>query len=143
MPFKDPEKKKAWQKEYMETYDYAGWCTVNPEKVKANTARHQKRHSAEIVDRKRKLRNSDPVAMAKHMEHGAKRRARVRSQLCDCCTREDLFEFWVIAQAKTEETGIPHEVDHIDPICNGGAHCCKNLRVITKEENRKKAYKVA
>jgi len=41
----------------------------------------------------------------------------------------------------SRETGIPHEVDHIVPITSPyvcGLHCEANLRIITKEENRKK-----
>lgn len=42
----------------------------------------------------------------------------------------------------TKSTGVPHEVDHIIPlkgrnVC--GLHCEANLRVITKQENRRKS----
>lgn len=43
-----------------------------------------------------------------------------------------------------EETGIPHEVDHIVPIVNRlvcGLHCEANLRVIPTAENRSKSNK--
>ncbi|MFN9115642.1 MAG: HNH endonuclease signature motif containing protein, partial [Bacteroidota bacterium] len=41
-------------------------------------------------------------------------------------------------------TGIPHEVDHIEPlrgrnVC--GLHVVENLRVVTRSENRKKGFK--
>lgn len=45
------------------------------------------------------------------------------------------------AQRLTEETGIPHEVDHIVPL-NGrgvcGLHIPINMRIITRAENRRK-----
>lgn len=48
---------------------------------------------------------------------------------------------YVSARAKTTETGIPHEVDHIIPlkgrnIC--GLHVPWNLRVVTGEQNKRK-----
>ena len=39
------------------------------------------------------------------------------------------------------ETGLPHEVDHIIPICKGGLHHPDNLQILTMEENRKKGGK--
>lgn len=43
---------------------------------------------------------------------------------------------------KTQETGIPHEVDHIVPIISGivcGLHCEANLQVLPRSTNRSKA----
>lgn len=133
--------KKDYMKRYNAEYDFNAWKERNPEGHQKQLDWHkenQKKISKDKTEQRRILRNTDPVAMAKHQEHSAKRRARLRSQLCDCCTTQDLYEFWVIAAAKTEETGIQHEVDHIEPIAKGGAHCAKNLRVITMKENRQK-----
>lgn len=50
----------------------------------------------------------------------------------------------LIGQARllSEQTGVPHEVDHIWPISRGGWHHPSNMRVITKEENRRKGSKL-
>ena len=52
--------------------------------------------------------------------------------------------FYELAARKTSETGIPHEVDHIEPIMGAdvcGLHIETNLRVITYAENRAKSNK--
>ena len=43
------------------------------------------------------------------------------------------------AKQLTEETGVPHEVDHTIPISKGGLHHQDNLQVLTREENRRKS----
>ncbi len=50
-------------------------------------------------------------------------------------------EFYQLAEALTKETGIPHEVDHIYPLCGdmcSGLHVPWNLRVVTEHVNRVK-----
>ena len=42
----------------------------------------------------------------------------------------------------TEETGIPHHVDHIHPISKGGQHHPDNLQILTAEENIRKSNKL-
>ena len=46
------------------------------------------------------------------------------------------------AKRLTEETGIPHEVDHIWPVSRGGPHLPFNLRVITRQENKRKGNNI-
>lgn len=50
------------------------------------------------------------------------------------------------AKALTEETGVPHEVDHIVPLTHDrvcGLNVPANLQVLTQEQNRRKANKLA
>lgn len=42
----------------------------------------------------------------------------------------------------TKSTGIPHEVDHIIPLSRGGPHHPCNLRVVTRDENRRKGARI-
>ena len=42
----------------------------------------------------------------------------------------------------TEETGIPHHVDHIHPISKGGKHHPDNLQILTATENIRKGNKI-
>lgn len=57
---------------------------------------------------------------------------------------DDIREFYIICQKLTEETNIPHHVDHIIPISNDlvcGLHIASNLQILTKSENLTKGNK--
>ena len=59
--------------------------------------------------------------------------------------RELIKELYELARKLTNQTGIPHEVDHVVPLQGknvSGLHCPDNLQVITQEENRRKANKL-
>ena len=73
----------------------------------------------------------------------SKRRAAVRNQTPEL-TQEQVERILTIYEECSRisaETGIPHEVDHIIPICRGGLHHPDNLQILTMEENRKKGGK--
>lgn len=58
---------------------------------------------------------------------------------------DSIEALYLQAAELTEQTGIEHEVDHIIPlqgktVC--GFHCPENLRVVTREENRRKHNKL-
>ena len=58
--------------------------------------------------------------------------------------RELIKELYALAQKLTEQTGIPHEVDHVIPLQGAivsGLNVPNNLQVITREENRRKSNK--
>ena len=51
-------------------------------------------------------------------------------------------EAYILSQLRTEETGIPYEVDHIVPLINNkvcGLHVWNNLQVIPASINRSKS----
>ena len=50
---------------------------------------------------------------------------------------ETKFDY-VLSRLLTAKTGIPHEVDHIKPLCAGGVHRHWNLSVMPMSSNRKK-----
>lgn len=54
-------------------------------------------------------------------------------------------ELYRKAQEMTEQTGIPHEVDHIVPLTHEavcGLNAPANLQILTQEQNRRKANKL-
>lgn len=58
--------------------------------------------------------------------------------------RELIKELYALAQKLTEQTGIPHEVDHVIPLQGknvSGLHVETNLQVITAKDNRRKSNK--
>ena len=60
-------------------------------------------------------------------------KGRSRKEVMD----ETKFDY-VLSRLLTTDTGISHEVDHIKPICAGGAHRLWNLSVIPRTSNREK-----
>lgn len=51
---------------------------------------------------------------------------------------DETREFYLESKRLTEETGEPHHVDHIQPVCEGGEHRAYNLQVLTGSENQSK-----
>jgi len=86
--------------------------------------------------------NSLPVTMkAGYLARNAARRALVAQATPAWADLRMIESFYIEAQRKSTETGVPHEVDHIVPLNNPGVcglHVHTNLRVITKVENRSK-----
>lgn len=60
--------------------------------------------------------------------------------------REKMIAIYMERQRLVNQTGLPHDVDHIVPIVSHvvcGLHCEFNLRVITATANRRKSNKFA
>ena len=61
---------------------------------------------------------------------------RTKKRASDEVDREAMSFLFKAAQTISEETGVPHEVDHIIPIEKGGEHTISNLRIIPRWMNR-------
>ena len=72
----------------------------------------------------------------------ARRRCKMRDAFDETADQQKINEIYCKSKRMTEETGIPHEVDHIIPISRGGKHHEDNLQIITMSENRKKHSKI-
>jgi 5-methylcytosine-specific restriction endonuclease McrA len=104
-------------------------------------ARNPKKHIDEVrvwqlanpEKRKVVMRRWKKVNPAKVKADRASRRARVRKQKCQCCKFQAFVDLYATA------TLFDYEVDHIIPLALGGAHCLKNLQLLTPEEHLAKS----
>lgn len=93
------------------------WRRNNPDKVKAQYDRDKTKNA-----------------------RAAKRRAAKRNQTPNLTEQDktDIIMLYQQAKEVSASTGIPHEVDHIQPISRGGLHHPINLQILTRDENRQK-----
>ena len=114
------------------------------EQISAQRAIHSLEKKEEIAKYGKKWRLANP---GKVNARTAKRRARKLQATPKWNTEEDykkIEEFYIEAARLTKETGIPHEVDHIEPLQGDdvcGLHVPGNLRVIQRSPNRRKSNK--
>lgn len=119
------------------------WEKSNPEAK----ARHQKKWRESNVDRERaksRIRNRESYKKNPeyYIEKSADRRRNFNKIPLTLSERRKIQKLIREARSLSEQTGVLHEVDHIWPISRGGWHHPSNMRVITKEENRKKGSKL-
>lgn len=110
--------------------------------TKEKWAANRERRREDIRENQKKYRQTEG-GKAVGAKSAATRRAKKKNQTPDL-TQEQVGRILNLYQecAKlTASTGIPHEVDHIVPICKGGLHHPDNLQILTMEENRKKGGK--
>lgn len=121
---------KLYNKELMSQYR-------TPEKVKKYW--EQNKDKVKKIDDKY---NSSEKGKITNANKAAKRRARVRKQLPLDADFDKIKKIYSECREISLKTGIPHEVDHIIPISEGGLHHQDNLQIITMSENRKKGSKI-
>ena len=91
-----------------------------------------------------KVRNQwlNPEHKHTRQDKDAKRRARKKDQMPPDADLTAIKLIYKQCVEITEQTGVPHEVDHIIPLSKGGLHHQDNLQIITRDENRKKGDKI-
>lgn len=78
-------------------------------------------------------------------EYNAAREAKIRQATPVWADREEIRAIYEKAARLQDETGLPHEVDHIIPLINPyvcGLHVPANLQILTASENRRKSNKL-
>jgi hypothetical protein len=71
----------------------------------------------------------------------AKRRQKISAAPLTIEERERLVEIYAAARRLTVETGIPHHVDHVQPLAQGGRHHPDNLQILPAVDNIRKGAK--
>ena len=102
---------------------------------KANKWLNQNKEKAKVIAKKTKKKYR-----AKHTERENLRRAAKKRQTPDISKLEKAMirGLYLIREILSNSCGEEYHVDHIVPICKGGAHVFDNLQIITAKENLKK-----
>jgi hypothetical protein len=165
MPIKDPEARKAYQKEYAqrnrkEAYEKVkAWRAANPEKWAEQRKRYAKKHPDVLLEKTNRWRKANPERAAETAKrtriktkarisaNKAKYRATKRNRTPSWLTDFDLLKIkcmYSVALMLTRENKEPWHVDHIIPL-NGklvsGLHVPNNLQVIRGVDNHLKNNK--
>jgi len=137
----------------------SAWAKKNPEKGRQRTKRWRDNNKEKVLEKERNFRAHNPEKylhrirkwQANNMPvvifHIAKRRA-VKKMACpkwlSAIELAQIQEFYDLALAKTVQTGVKHNVDHIVPLQGKnvfGLHVPWNLQVITAKDNFSKGNK--
>jgi len=115
----------------------AGVCEGYMTKEKWAANRERRRET--IRENNKRYSQTEKGKVANNAK-AAKRRGVQKNQTPEMTQEEmnRLLTFYAECARLTADTGVPHEVDHIIPICKGGLHHPDNLQILTMEENRKK-----
>jgi len=117
------------------------WCRKNPDKVREKTKRMLAKHGDKIRAANRAYYASRPeYGRMKAAAYNAAKRSATPKWLTSE-QREQIAEIYRQAHAISQETGIPHDVDHVVPVLGRsvcGLHVPWNLQVLPASVNRGK-----
>jgi hypothetical protein len=163
-------RKHRWCKSCMNEYSRA-YYAANRDRERARSAAYINEHRERYNENDRKRYWKNPAAFAArgaiarqlrpevHKEatkrwraanpgkvramHGRRHAATRNAQVSwlTAIQKAQVQEFYEVAIARTVQTGVLHEVDHIHPLMgkkSRGLHVPWNLQVLTKSENAKK-----
>lgn len=122
------------------------------DKIEAMRAYMQRYNATQKAREARKLYETTPagrVARRRYrtsshgratlLHHTRMRQLRTRGQASALSKelRAEIKALYIEAKRLTDETGIPHDVDHIVPLARGGTHHPSNLRILPASMNRR------
>lgn len=105
----------------------SAWRQANPDKVKAMNAKGGKKWAA--------ANKATRLASVRARQAAKKQRTPAWADL------KAIREVYKTAARLTQETGVPHEVDHVIPLQGeavSALHVHTNLQILTRSDNRKK-----
>lgn len=132
---------------------YHSWCKLCKNlSGKQWNMKNKERHSqinSEWYEQNKEKHLANSRQWYKDNKHRKLETTTAREKRCILATptwadRELIKELYTLAQKLTEQTGIPHEVDHVIPLQGktvSGFHVENNLQVIPATENRRKSNK--
>ena len=164
---KEQERSRQWKQANPEKVKATAraWERANPERARQTAAAWVAKNQEKLKELRKKYYWQDPQkarAVARHfygvhkhkrisqkrdyyernraacLERSRRRTRKLRHFPVNEIEKKMIQNYYIIARELTQQTGIPHEVDHIWPIAKGGPHLPWNLQVLTAEENRKK-----
>jgi 5-methylcytosine-specific restriction endonuclease McrA len=151
MPYKDPEKKRAYQAAYR-----SQWNAAHREHMRAYSRNYYATHSHEILDKQQstegraaraaakrlwRARNIEKATMIEHVVR-RKRRSTLRTSEQHYSTQEwlDLLhacDYRCLACGATS----PLVPDHVIPLVKGGGNAIDNIQVLCATCNKRKGIK--
>lgn len=120
------------------------WYDIDKINILARHKIYRNTHKKETDSQRLKWKKNHP---GKYASYSAKRRTQKMKATPPWLTEDQYMKIeslYVEASRLTKETGIPHEVDHIEPLQGKnvkGLHVPWNLRVIPRSVNRRKTNK--
>lgn len=119
------------------------YAKENPEKVKAAQQRWQKENQDRVREKRRERYQEDLEWRQRIRSSNLARHKRLRQSIPAWQCISELRNIWSKAQRISQETGVPHDVDHIIPLTSrcgkvSGLTVPWNLQIIPSSENQRK-----
>jgi len=132
-----------WRKRNLENGRAAAkrYASKNAAKVKRRKAENRKKKSAQYAAYARAYYAKNRGALINYYRLRAAALKLAAPAWLTVIHRAQIQEMYDIAEARTVQTGTPHEVDHIVPLKHPrvcGLHVPWNLQVLTQSANRQK-----
>lgn len=162
MPIKDPEARRAYNKEYAQKNKETAyqrvkeWRAKNPEKVADQQKRYAQKYPEKLVAKSQRWQNNNPEKFAETSRNTRKKnaarvlanKAKYRAIKLNATPKWlnegdwlEIKSFYVYRNA-LKQIGLNYHVDHIVPLQGknvSGLHVPENLQVILAKQNRLKS----
>ena len=101
-----------------------------------------KQQNIRRLESKREWERSQPTHKRRELVRQYQAKKKGLTPKLSSIERQMIKNYYLEAQLLSEQTGVPHEVDHIIPLCRGGWHHPFNLQVLPRYENRVKSGRI-